>query len=378
MKLALCLYKYFPYGGLQRDFFRIALECQSRGHQICVYTLSWEGEIPAGFEVILIPKKGFSSQARNRYFYRYLQEHLQKKPVDLLVGFNKMPGLDVYYAADGCYEDKVTEKYGRLYRLGGRYKHFSHDESAVFVEDSKTEILMISDVQKPIFQHYYQTQDARMHMLPPGISTDRRASIDAAEIREEFRNTYQLMQDDNLLLMVGSGFKTKGVDRAIIGLASLPDDVRRKTQLMIIGQDKADLFLTQARRLGVEDRVHFLQGRDDVPRFLQGADLLIHPAYHENTGTVLLEALVAGLPVLVSGVCGYAKYVVEAKAGCVVGPPFSQQEFNRQLATMLLSEDKKVWRENALIFSDSADIYSMPQRAVDVIDSVLKKNQAKR
>jgi hypothetical protein len=28
-------------------------------------------------------------------------------PVDRVVGFNKMPGLDVYYAADGCYEDKA-------------------------------------------------------------------------------------------------------------------------------------------------------------------------------------------------------------------------------------------------------------------------------
>lgn len=28
MQLAFVLYKYFPFGGLQRDFMRIALECQ--------------------------------------------------------------------------------------------------------------------------------------------------------------------------------------------------------------------------------------------------------------------------------------------------------------------------------------------------------------
>ena len=43
MQLAFVLYKYFPFGGLQRDFMRIALECQKRGHQIRVYTLIWEG-----------------------------------------------------------------------------------------------------------------------------------------------------------------------------------------------------------------------------------------------------------------------------------------------------------------------------------------------
>ena len=52
MQLAFILYKYFPFGGLQRDFMRIALECQQRGHHIRVYTLIWEGEIPEGFEIL--------------------------------------------------------------------------------------------------------------------------------------------------------------------------------------------------------------------------------------------------------------------------------------------------------------------------------------
>ena len=55
MKLAFCLYKYFPFGGLQRDFLRIALACQARGHDIRVYTLDWEGEVPAGFELVRVP-----------------------------------------------------------------------------------------------------------------------------------------------------------------------------------------------------------------------------------------------------------------------------------------------------------------------------------
>ena len=43
MQLAFVLYKYFPFGGLQRDFMRIALKCQARGHAIRVYTPIWEG-----------------------------------------------------------------------------------------------------------------------------------------------------------------------------------------------------------------------------------------------------------------------------------------------------------------------------------------------
>lgn len=39
-------------------------------------------------------------------------KHLREHPVDRVVGFNKMPGLDVYYAADVCYAEKVAQEKG--------------------------------------------------------------------------------------------------------------------------------------------------------------------------------------------------------------------------------------------------------------------------
>src|SRR3979490_658883 len=106
MQLAFVLYKYFPFGGLQHDSMRIAPECQARGQQIRVYTLSWEGATAPGLEVILVPVKALFNHRRYEKFTAWVQADLAKRPVDRLIGFNKMPGLDVYYAADGCFEDK--------------------------------------------------------------------------------------------------------------------------------------------------------------------------------------------------------------------------------------------------------------------------------
>ena len=64
------------------------------------------------------------------------------------------------------------------------------------------------------------------------------------------------------------------------------------------------MFKRLAKKLDLTHQVQFLGGRDDIPRFLFAADLLVHPAYNENTGTVLLEALVAGLPVVTTPTCG--------------------------------------------------------------------------
>ena len=368
MQLAFCLYKYFPFGGLQRDFMRIALACQSRGHAVRVYVLSWQGEIPAGFEVVIVPVKALTNARRYEKFTAWVTRDLVQRPAQRVVGFNKMPGLDVYFAADPCYEEKAQTLRNPFYRLSGRYRHFAAYERAVFAPDSRTEILMISQVQQPFFEKHYATPKSRFHLLPPGIALDRRAPPEAPAIRAAFRTEFGLGDDDLLLLQVGSGFKTKGLDRSLQALAHLPEEVRARTRLIAIGQDEPSQFKRMAASLGLAGQVDILAGRDDIPRFLLGADLLVHPAYNENTGTVLLEALVAGLPVLCSAVCGYAHYIDEAAGGRVIPEPFAQATMDVFLQEMLVDrEQRATWQQNALAWAETADIYSNAERAADII-----------
>ena len=274
----------------------------------------------------------------------------------------------MYYAADPCFEDKAQTLRNPIYRRWARYKHFAEYERAVFAPEAKTEILMISEVQQPLFVKHYGTPAERFHLLPPGIAQDRRAPANAAQIRTEFREEFEVRPEELLLVQIGSGFKTKGLDRSLKALAALPRELSQRTRLLVIGQDDPKPFKLQAKTLGVSGMVEFLKGRSDIPRFLLGADLLIHPAYNENTGTVLLEALVAGLPVLVTDVCGYAHYITDADCGRVVPSPFEQQVLDQMLVQMLADDQQRaVWSRNALTFADTADLYSMPQKAADVI-----------
>ena len=250
------------------------------------------------------------------------------------------------------------------------YRHLLQYENAVFAAKEKTHILLLSALQQPEFQQFYQTDSGRFHLLPPGISKDRIAPDNAHEIRVSTRKEWNIGDNEFLLLMVGSGFKTKGLDRILLGLSDLPADLKQRTKLFVIGKDHAESFQRMAKELGITDRVNFLGGRDDIPDFLLASDLLLHPAYNENTGTVLLEALASGLPVLTTDVCGYAGYIEEANAGKVLPSPFQQSLFNQTLKNMLLSPERTTWQQNALAFTKNADIYSMPERAVDIIESL--------
>ncbi|MBF3320735.1 glycosyltransferase family 1 protein, partial [Leptospira borgpetersenii serovar Hardjo-bovis] len=78
MIVAFCLFKYFPFGGLQRDCIRGARAVASRGHQVRVYAQSWEGECPSEFELILLPVKSRTNHGRKAEYYAQVQAHLKK------------------------------------------------------------------------------------------------------------------------------------------------------------------------------------------------------------------------------------------------------------------------------------------------------------
>ncbi len=374
MNLVFCLFKFFPYGGLERDFLKIARICADQGHKIDVYTLSWEGDKPDDFNITIVSAKHWTNHGKCEKFVQKLAELFRHKHYDVVVGFNKMPGLDVYYAADPCYVDKILHSKPGLFRLSNRYKHYAKMEKSVFGVESSTQLLMISDIEQNKFIQHYQTPSQRFHLLPPGISLDRKRPDNADEVRRQWRDEFKLNEDDKVILMIGSAFKRKGLDRALLGLASLDEALKNRTHLMMLGQDNPEPFVAMAEKLGIADRLHIFLGRDDVPRFLLGADLFVHPAYSENTGTVILEAMVAGLPVLVSQACGYAFHVERSGAGLVTPEPFLQEDFNQYLLQMLTSDDYFQWVQNALHYSDSEDLYSMPQTAAEIIIAIAEQN----
>ncbi len=370
--LAFCLFKYFPYGGQQRDMLRIALACQARGYEIDIYTTAWQGERPPDLRVHLHRPRALTNHGGMRKYHAWVAQQLAENPPACVVGFQKMPGLDVYYAADVCYQAKAVAEHGRLYRFLPRYRLYRHFEEAVFGPDSRTRILMISQTQEQSYVQRYGTAANRIHRMPPNVPPDRLAGPEAPQVRRVFRQTLGLGEGDRFLLQLGSDFHRKGLDRSILALASLPKPLLAKTWLYVVGDSSPRPFARLARRLGVADRVIFLGPRDDVPRILVAADLLVHPAHQEAAGIVLLEALACGLPVVVSGICGYAPYIAQAQAGWVLPEPFDQALFNRTVRAALEGGDLAEIGRRGIEFARREDLYGMVDAAVSVIEAVAR------
>jgi glycosyltransferase involved in cell wall biosynthesis len=123
--------------------------------------------------------------------------------------------------------------------------------------------------------------------------------------------------DARVVLAVARLTMQKGVDVAVRALSALPPD----TVLVVLGEGPERAALEQlAADLGVVDRVFLLGRVPDVAAWLQRAAAFVHPARWEGFGLAVLEAMLAGLPVVASNVSSLPELVVEGETGFLVPP----------------------------------------------------------
>jgi glycosyltransferase involved in cell wall biosynthesis len=129
-----------------------------------------------------------------------------------------------------------------------------------------------------------------------------------------------------------------------------------------------------AHAFRLDGAVRFLGHRDDVPRLLASADLLVLPSLYEGLPNVVLEAMRARKPVVATAAPGTTEVVIDGRTGLLVpmqDPPALAQAIrtvieDRDLAQRLgaggRARVESEFRADAMI-SRFADLYERLARA---------------
>jgi UDP-glucose:(heptosyl)LPS alpha-1,3-glucosyltransferase len=117
-----------------------------------------------------------------------------------------------------------------------------------------------------------------------------------------------------VFLHVGSGYARKGVAAAIRALAAL---AMPAAHLAVVGRDRDEAGMKRlAASLGLQSRVHFAGGQQDVAPWYGMADAFVLATLYDPMPNAALEALACGLPAVVTEQCGAAE-LVKGAAGAI-------------------------------------------------------------
>ena len=142
------------------------------------------------------------------------------------------------------------------------------------------------------------------------------------------------------LLCVGSLIERKGIDLLITALARCND---KSVRLVVVGDGRErENLMSQAERMGVADRVEFrgfLQG-DELRECYRRAGVFVLPTREDCFGLVLVEAMCAKLPIIVSQYSDAASETVENGVNGYIVDPYDADAF--AAAIDKLSGDGKI------------------------------------
>jgi glycosyltransferase involved in cell wall biosynthesis len=172
-------------------------------------------------------------------------------------------------------------------------------------------IIVVSDDQRAGWLKYGCVPE-RVHVIANGVRAP--ATLDG---RATMRRDLSIPDSAVVALIVASLRPEKRVRDFVRGLKRA-----RETCSELIGVivgDGVESALVKEAAAG-DPAIRFLGQREDVPRLLQAADILVLTSAHEAQPMAILEGMAAGLPVLATNVGGIPQLVADGESGLLVPP----------------------------------------------------------
>lgn len=138
--------------------------------------------------------------------------------------------------------------------------------------------------------------------------------------RAAVRRALDIAPDAVVALVVANLIPYKGHADLLRGLGLVRDRLPSGFRVVCIGRDEGARKSLEAltEQLGLRDMVSFLGVRNDVADLLGASDMSILASHEEGFSNAIIEAMAAGLPLVVTDVGGNAEAVVDGETGIVV------------------------------------------------------------
>lgn len=329
MKLAIIRQKYSAFGGAERFIERLLPGLTDNGVDVSLIARKWSGgksaseSAPGAAAMRWVRCDPFylGSAWRDKSFAKAACDTVARGNYDLVQSHERLSCCDIFRAGDGVHaawlearQRFLGESSGWL-KLNPFHANSLAAECRMFASPRLKKVICISDMVRQDVSRFYGVPDEKLVTIYNGIDLDA-FCIKSAETRSQMRQKLRIPEGAPAYVFVGSGFKRKGLETAI---RALPD----AAHLIVVGKDKETArFQQMAAQSGANSdnsvRVHFVGPQQDVRPYYAAADALVFPTIYEPFGSVVLEALACGLPVITTDRCGAGELITQGVEGFVL------------------------------------------------------------
>ena len=178
----------------------------------------------------------------------------------------------------------------------------------------------------------------KIHLIPNAVDTTRFTPA-SAEQKVFLREKLNLPQSAIIAIYTGRLVSYKGLPL----LLKVWDEIRRRhgnVVLLLAGTGGLDIHNCEAQlhdyvtSAGLENYVWFLGAVQNIPEYLQAADLFVFPTEKDAFPSSLIEAMACELPIVTTPVGAIKTIVAHQETGLIVQPG-NRQQLHQALVAMI-------------------------------------------
>ena len=330
MKILMLTWEYPPriVGGIARVVHDLSHRLIKDGHEVTVITYK-DGEIPE-FE----DDKGVKVYRVENYmihpnnFIDWIMQmnfNMIAKANELIAGGEKFDCIHAHdwlvaYSAKTLKNSYNIPLVSTIHATEAGRNSGIHDDVQRYINDTEwlltyesSEVIVNSNYMKCELQRLFGLPFEKINVIPNGININNFAGI---ERDYEFRRQYA-MDNEKIILYVGRLVYEKGIQNLISAMPKILNGYH-DSKLIIAGKGGMfDELKEQANAMGLGDKVYFTGylNSKQVQKMYKCADVAVFPSTYEPFGIVALEAMLAGVPTVVSDIGGLDEIVEHGITG---------------------------------------------------------------
>ena len=310
-RVAVIVPKYGLVGGAEQFAFQVTERLAARTpYEFHVFANQWKSAEGSRVVFHKVPMIRFPRFLRPLSFAWFARRMVARQRFDLVHAHDRVFGADLvslHCTPHAAWVRDVRRKRPSLFD-----RAMCAVERRMLAAGGSSLFFPTSSIAMETFRREYSPLPGRWQVMHPGVDAARFASPDREKCRTEIRARYGIGASDFLLLFVGMNFELKGLDTIIAAVAKArAQRPAAEIRLLVVGRGDEEKYRGVARSHGIGDAVVFAGTQvGGIERYYRAADMLAMLSGFDTFGMVVLEAMAAGLPVVVGPNVG-AKDVVE-------------------------------------------------------------------
>ena len=313
---------YSPFGGaetLALDVLHAILRNSCPVHLLTSRGQKWPLE-DSLLTTVFLPVSSKQRLLEAWSFNRSATHYLRNHQFDIVFSIDRVTSYTHLHAGGGTHKtflatkNRVSSFPERIFRKTSLYhRYILQIERNGFRNPMLQKIHCCSKMVADDIRKDYRVPVDKLQVIYNGIPWEDIGGVynRRREVANRICHEEHLDPQSHWLLFLGSGYRRKGLDLAVQGLATLPESYR----LLVVGSGKEARIRRQADRLGLGDRIRILGPRTSGWRYASLCCAMVLPSRYEPFGLAAAEAQAMGLPVLVSDRTGYGELIEEGVTG---------------------------------------------------------------